>query len=221
MVDTKMRVEAPAHMLEQIREVQHRVERAGKIAGAAGAAADLLRELAQPGGGGHDIRDALTGIADRLDAACERAAQHMAPMAEVRPGDVVQVDPNGDELGFGGAFAVVERNEGWGVVAYVRIPGPNGGDAYVRLGNGQFEKIGVAEWTHDPLAKCTDGTPVGDLIAKELAMVPVWKAAMDASTCTPCREQDGKEVTPALAPPHPDCTCDAGCRCVIVGLPRG
>lgn len=221
MVDTKVQLEAPAHVLEEIRELQHRVERAAEIAGSAGAAAEAMREVSAGITPQGPLNELLLNIAARLDAAIARAAQHMYPMLQVQPGDVVQVDPQGDELGFGASFAVVEKVEGWGVVAYVRVPGPKGGDAYVRLGFGQFCKVGVAEWTHDPLALTSDGRKVEHVIAQEAAAVPVWKAALDDATCAACHVMEGKAVTSVGAPPHPDCTNPDGCRCVIVGLPRG
>lgn len=225
MADPVIEVKAPAHVLDEIRELQFRVGRAARIAGTAQATAEALRDMAGHAGAPLAVSAVaagrLRGFAERLEAAVARANQHLAPLSEVLPGDVVQVDPRGDELGFGAAFAVVEKVEGWGVFAYVRVPGPQGGDAYVRLGHGQFQKVGVAEWVHDPLATLCDGTSAEGVIARELDAVPVWKAAMDGASCAACREADGREVTAALAPPHPLCTHPDGCRCVIVGLPRG
>lgn len=233
MVDMNVKADValPAHVQEEIRDMQLRVMRAGRAAGAAQACADGLREVTRVLRSGpklepEAIAALLDDMAGKLDVVCARTAQHLAAVTEVLAGDVVQVDPRGDELGFGATFAVVERAEGWGVVAYVRVPGPQGGDAYVRLGHGQYQKVGVAEWLHDPLAAVGDrangrSVPIGTVAAEELAKVPVWRAAMDRDTCAACREADGHAVTPALAPPHPQCTHPDGCRCVIVGLPRG
>lgn len=215
MVDPVVEVKAPAHVLEEIRELQHRVERAGLIAGTAGAAADAMREVSASITPPGPLNRLLTEIADRLDAAVSRAAQHMHPMSDIQPGDVVQVDPLGDALGYGAAFAIVERVAGGVILAYVRVPGPQGGDAYVRLGHGQCVKVGVAEWEHDPLATLTDGRTVRDVMAAEAAAVPLWRAALDDGTCAACHVMHGKAVGTVGTPPHAECTNPDGCRCVI------
>jgi hypothetical protein len=221
MADVHMNVELPPQVLRQIEEVTARVERAAEISGVAEACAAALRQMADHTGTPAALQphaaQLVRDMAARLEAAVEKAQAHMAPMSVTRPGDVVQVSPQGDELGFGGAFAIVEKVEGWGVVAYVRVPGPQGGDAFTRLGNGQFVKVGVAEWTHDPLA-VVDGRPVSEIVAQVVAEASVWKAALDPATCPACRDKHGTfaGAGDVQAPPHPRCTNPNGCRCVIV-----
>ncbi len=219
MAEASVEVKMSPEIARQLDELRNRVERAARIAGVAAAVADELRATVggiTPAG---RLGDLLADMAARLDTACDRANQHMAPMSHAQPGDVVQVDPRGDELGYGATFAIVERVLDGYVLAYV--PGAEGGDAYVRLGPEQCVKVGVAEWTHDPSARCVDGRMVADAIAEEEARVAVWKAALDEGTCAACHVMDGKAVASVGAPPHPDCTNPQGCRCVIVGLDRG
>lgn len=60
---------------------------------------------------------------------------------------VIQIDPDHSKM-FGGCLAIVSEEKPWGVQAYIRVPGEDGGDAYVRLKHGSFEEIGQAVWAH-------------------------------------------------------------------------
>lgn len=63
---------------------------------------------------------------------------------ELKPGDVVQIVEGHHWCG---CLAVVSELKGWGIQAYVSIPHNDGtppGNAYIRVPNGQFERIGAA-----------------------------------------------------------------------------
>lgn len=64
-------------------------------------------------------------------------------------GDVVQIDPEHDEV-FGACFMVVtELKPSWsGLQGYVTVPGKdgNGGQAYYRVPEDKVVRIGAAEW---------------------------------------------------------------------------
>lgn len=53
--------------------------------------------------------------------------------------DIVQIAP---EHEWGGALVIVTKIKPWGIQGYVEIP--LHGQAYVRLKNNEFEKVGVA-----------------------------------------------------------------------------
>jgi len=64
----------------------------------------------------------------------------------VRPGDVVQIDPDHDER-FGGCFLVVSAVKPWGVQGYVSIPDAGrAARAYYRLKREAMVRVGSAEW---------------------------------------------------------------------------
>lgn len=67
----------------------------------------------------------------------------------IKVGDVVQIDPEHDEV-FGGCFLLVTELKTWGVMGYVRVPGhgDKGGEAYYRVPFEQIARIGAAEWAH-------------------------------------------------------------------------
>ena len=66
--------------------------------------------------------------------------------AEVRAGDVVQIDPAHDPR-FGGALLVVTEPKSFGVQGYVAVPAaPAGQRAYYRVASERFVRIGTAEW---------------------------------------------------------------------------
>lgn len=56
----------------------------------------------------------------------------MSIQSNCRPGVVVQINP-GHGSAFDECFAVVDAVRGWGVIAYVTVPGVDGGRAPVRL----------------------------------------------------------------------------------------
>lgn len=60
---------------------------------------------------------------------------------ELKLGDVVQIDPSGDEC-FGASFMVVTDLKSWGATGYVTVPGK--GPAYYRCEFSQMEFIGEA-----------------------------------------------------------------------------
>lgn len=70
------------------------------------------------------------------------------------PGDIVQIDPDHDEI-FGGCLMMVTEPGSWGAQGYFNIPGK--GLAYYRATWEVMEKVGHAEWQWE--AK-TDVPPV-------------------------------------------------------------
>lgn len=58
-------------------------------------------------------------------------------------GDVVQIDPDHDEV-FGGSFMQVTEPKPWGAQGFVKVPG--GGFAYYRCPHEAFRFIGRAVW---------------------------------------------------------------------------
>lgn len=62
------------------------------------------------------------------------------------PGDIVQIDPEHNDL-FGGCFMVVSEVKPWGVQGYVTIPKDGPRQAYYRVPRGKFEVVGHAVWT--------------------------------------------------------------------------
>lgn len=61
-------------------------------------------------------------------------------MSEIRVNDVIQATEGAGE--WCGCLLQVDEVKPWGVQAYIHVP--NQGDAYIRLKNGDFEKIGSA-----------------------------------------------------------------------------
>lgn len=61
----------------------------------------------------------------------------------IKKGEVIQIKPSHK---WGGCLAVVSDVKSWGCVAYVSIPHGDGippGQAYIRLEDGEFERLGV------------------------------------------------------------------------------
>jgi len=65
----------------------------------------------------------------------------LAPPA-IAVGDVIQINPTHRLLG--GALAFVTEIRSWGILAVV--PFPRRGIAPVRLGEGEYQRIGKAPW---------------------------------------------------------------------------
>jgi hypothetical protein len=68
--------------------------------------------------------------------------------SEVKPGDVVQIDPNHD-ITFGGCFLQVTEVRAWGVIGFVAIPKEKGqppARAYYRCPWDGLHPVGRAEW---------------------------------------------------------------------------
>lgn len=69
---------------------------------------------------------------------------------ELKPGDIVQLDP--EKTGnpaFAACLMVVTEVRGWGVQGYVQALGDRekpGGQAYYRAENGTFVRVGIALW---------------------------------------------------------------------------
>ena len=63
----------------------------------------------------------------------------------LKVGDVVQIDPEHDEV-FGGCLMVVSEPKPWGAQGYVRVPGQ--GDAFYRVNFEHIEFVGGAVWIH-------------------------------------------------------------------------
>ncbi len=91
-----------------------------------------------------DLIDEKGYVQDRVRA--RRILVAMQEEAPIAVGDVVQIDPT-CQTKFPACFAIVDEVRPWGVVAYVPIPGPNTGKAYVRLESQEFHRIGLAMWT--------------------------------------------------------------------------
>jgi hypothetical protein len=67
----------------------------------------------------------------------------------LRPGDVIQIDPDSNSGTWGALFVIVMEIEGWGVKGYFFVPGNRGeppGQAYVRVSHGHYVRIGPAAW---------------------------------------------------------------------------
>lgn len=71
----------------------------------------------------------------------------------IAEGDVVQIDPLHENVFFRACMLTVTEAKSWGVQGYVQMCGElrdgvevAGGQAYVRIPNGQFAYIGTAEW---------------------------------------------------------------------------
>ena len=59
---------------------------------------------------------------------------------DVKKGDVIQVNENGND--WAGCLMIVDDVRKWGVQAYMHIP--NSGEAFLRVGYDQMERIGRA-----------------------------------------------------------------------------
>ncbi len=68
-------------------------------------------------------------------------------MSEWEVGDLLQIDPEHDEI-FGGCFMVVTEPKGWGAQGYFAAPGEKG-LAYYRVNFLNAVKVGRAEWVFD------------------------------------------------------------------------
>ena len=67
---------------------------------------------------------------------------------ELRPGQIVQINPDHDEV-FGGCLMIVTEPKSWGAEGYVQIPGK--GEAYYRCDFQNMEHTnGHAEWISPP-----------------------------------------------------------------------
>jgi hypothetical protein len=60
-------------------------------------------------------------------------------------GDIVQIDPEHDEM-FGACLMIVTEPKEWGAQGYVRVPGNEGGNAFYRCKYENMELVGFAEW---------------------------------------------------------------------------
>lgn len=77
-----------------------------------------------------------------MDKEIFELVENLVPLIE--KGDIVQIDSSGSLAdGWDGCLAQVEEVKAWGVRAFVRVP--MRGDAYIRLQNGWFSKVGKAE----------------------------------------------------------------------------
>lgn len=66
-------------------------------------------------------------------------------MNEIKSGDIVQVTDKHDK--WYSCLLVVDEVKSWGIQAYITIPQNGGkplGNAYYRIENGKFEKVGSA-----------------------------------------------------------------------------
>jgi hypothetical protein len=62
-------------------------------------------------------------------------------------GDVVQINPDTDEV-FGGCFLIVEEVNAWGFQGYTEIPGKDRGDIFhYRVNREDCSRVGPAFWT--------------------------------------------------------------------------
>lgn len=57
----------------------------------------------------------------------------------LEPGDIVQVNP---ESHWGGCLVVIDEIKTFGIQGYTRIPGKEGGNAYIRLSWAEIEPTG-------------------------------------------------------------------------------
>lgn len=64
----------------------------------------------------------------------------------LKAGDVVQIDPDYDEV-FGGCFMVVTEPKSWGAMGYFSAPGEKG-LAYYRCPHSAMELVGHAVWVN-------------------------------------------------------------------------
>ena len=64
---------------------------------------------------------------------------------DVVVGDVVQINPDNDEV-FGGCFLVVEEVKSWGFQGYCSMPGKDGGVFHHRVKREDCSRVGPAFW---------------------------------------------------------------------------
>ena len=64
---------------------------------------------------------------------------------ELRVGEVVQIDPEHDDV-FGGCFMQVIEPKCFGAQGFVKVPGKDGGFAYYRVSFANMEPVGMATW---------------------------------------------------------------------------
>lgn len=76
---------------------------------------------------------------------------------ELRPGDVVQLDPEHHVAPrdgfFAGCFMTVTETKSWGAMGFVAMPGARGempGEAYYRARWAEMEFVGRAVWAPAP-----------------------------------------------------------------------
>jgi hypothetical protein len=65
---------------------------------------------------------------------------------ELKTGDIIQITDQGNK--WYPCLLIVDEVRTWGVQAYITIPSSDGeplGNAYYRIPNGQFVKVGTAE----------------------------------------------------------------------------
>lgn len=72
-------------------------------------------------------------------------------MAELKEGDIVQLDPNQtSHAAFNGCFLVISEIYDWGVQGYIQNIGVTldemGGQIYYRANHGTYQKVGKAVW---------------------------------------------------------------------------
>ncbi len=75
--------------------------------------------------------------------------------APLKPGDVVQLDPEKVRAPFGASFMIISEWKGWGAIGFTITPGH--GRAYYRARTDEMAYIGRAEWLSDDIE--TDQTP--------------------------------------------------------------
>lgn len=63
-------------------------------------------------------------------------------------GDIVQIDPEADEV-FGGCLMIVTEPKPWGAQGYITIPGEEGGLAFYRCEHAHMERVGHCVWIRD------------------------------------------------------------------------
>ena len=66
-------------------------------------------------------------------------------MSDLKKGDVVQIDPEHDEV-FGGCFMIVTEPKSWGAQGYVPSLSDGFSVAYYRCKREHLAKVGKAEW---------------------------------------------------------------------------
>ena len=63
-------------------------------------------------------------------------------MDEIKKNDIVQITDENDN--WYPCLLIVDEVKSWGIQGYLTIPGPDKGNAYYRVSNGKFEKVGKA-----------------------------------------------------------------------------